>query len=160
MSIATFDTLKTAKDLAGAGFRVDQAEAIATAMRDAVSESAVTKADMARQENRLERLDERLDERLEGMDEGGGCLARVEARLEGMATKADLAQVEARLEGMATKEDLARVEERLEGTATKADLARVEARLEGTATRADLYRGLLFQAGAIVAALAALNLLQ
>ena len=139
MSIATFDTLKTAKDLAGAGFRVDQAEAIATAMRDAVSESAVTKADMARQENRLERLDERL---------------------ESMATKADLAQVEARLEGMATKEDLARVEERLEGTATKADLARVEARLEGTATRADLYRGLLFQAGAIVAALAALNLLQ
>ena len=118
MSIATFDTLKTAKDLAGAGFRVDQAEAIATAMRDAVSESAVTKADMARQENRLERLDERLDERLEGM---------------------------------ATKEDLARVDARL---------ARMDARLEGTATRADLYRGLLFQAGAIVAALAALNLLQ
>ena len=150
MSIATFDTLKTAKDLAGAGFRVDQAEAIATAMRDAVSESAVTKADMARHENRLERLDERLDERLEGMATKAD-LARVEERLEGMATKADLAQVEARLEGMATKEDLARVD---------AHLARMDARLEGTATRADLYRGLLFQAGAIVAALAALNLLQ
>ncbi len=155
MSVATFDTLKASKELAEAGFRVDQAEAIATALRDAVSESAVTKADMARQENRLERLDERLKGMATKED-----LARVEERLEGMATKADLAQVEARLEGMATTEDLARVEERLEGTATKADLARVEARLEGTATRADLYRGLLFQAGAIVAALAALNLLQ
>ena len=157
MSVATFDTLKTSKELAEAGFRVDQAEAIATAMRDAVSESAVTKADMARQENRLERLDERLDERLEGMATKAD-LARVEERLEGMTTKADLAQVEARLEGMATKEDLARVDARL--ARVDARLARVDARLEGTATRADLYRGLLFQAGAIVAALAALNLLQ
>ena len=55
---------------------------------------------------------------------------------------------------------LARVEKRLEGTATKTDPARVKSRLGGVMTKADLYRGLLFQAGAIVAALAALNLLQ
>ena len=58
-----------------------------------------------------------------------GRLARVEARLEHMATREDLARVEARLEHMATREDLARVEARLEHMATREDLAGFEARI-------------------------------
>lgn len=123
MSIGMFDTLKVSKELAEAGFEVRQAEAIAVALRDAVSESAVTEADMARRENRIARLDERL-------------------------------------EGTATKADLARVEARLEGVATKADLARVEKPPKALLTKADLHWGLSVQAVAIVAAVTALNLLQ
>ena len=139
MSIGMFDTLKVSKELAEAGFEIRQAEAIAIALRDAVSESAVAETDMARRENRIARLDERL---------------------EGTATKADLARVEARLKGVATKADLARVEARLEGVATKADLARVEKPPKALLTKADLHWGLSVQAVAIVAAVAALDLLQ
>ena len=162
MGIAAFDTLKTSKDLAEAGFEVRQAEAIATALGDAVSESAVTKADMARQENRIARLDEhlegvatkadidRVEDRVAGVE---GCVAGVEGRVAGVEGR--VARVEDRLSGV--EDRLSRVEDRLSGVEDR--LARVETRLEVTATKADVYRGLLFQAGAIVAALAALNLL-
>ena len=123
MSIGMFDTLKASKELAEAGFEVRQAEAIAIALRDAVSESAVAEADMARRENRIARLDERLED-------------------------------------TATKADLARVEARLKGVATKADLARVEKPPKALLTKADLHWGLSVQAVAIVAAVAALDLLQ
>ena len=96
---------------------------------------------MARQENRIARLDEHL---------------------EGVATKADIDRVEDRVAGVegrvaGVEGRVAGVEDRLAGVEDR--LARVETRLEVTATKADVYRGLLFQAGAIVAALAALNLL-
>ena len=48
-----FDTLKTARDLEAAGVDPRQAEAITTAMRNAVAEGVATKADIAGLETRL-----------------------------------------------------------------------------------------------------------
>ena len=46
MASTTFDTLTTARLLKAAGFESDKAEAIADAMRSAVTEGVATKADI------------------------------------------------------------------------------------------------------------------
>lgn len=46
MASTTFDTLTTARMLKAAGFESDKAEAIADAMRSAVTEGVATKADI------------------------------------------------------------------------------------------------------------------
>ena len=46
MSIVAFDTLAAARSLEAAGFAQEQAEAITNAVRDAVTESVATKADL------------------------------------------------------------------------------------------------------------------
>lgn len=46
MASVTFDTLTTARMLKAAGFESDKAEAIADAMRSAVTEGVATKADI------------------------------------------------------------------------------------------------------------------
>lgn len=48
MPMYAFDTLKTAKTLAEAGFNAKQADAVAGALRDAVTENTATKSDMYR----------------------------------------------------------------------------------------------------------------
>lgn len=68
---ACFDTLKIAKTLAEAGFNAKQAEAVAGALRDAVTESTATKSDIEGIGRRFENADERfndIDKRLDVVD--------------------------------------------------------------------------------------------
>ena len=53
MSDAAFDTLKAAEALREAGIEEAHAKAIASTMRDAVTEGVATKADLAALETRL-----------------------------------------------------------------------------------------------------------
>ena len=63
-----FDTLAYAQRLKAAGVAEEQAEAHAQALRDAVTETAVSKADLeagfARIDGRMDLLETRLDERI------------------------------------------------------------------------------------------------
>lgn len=56
MTVAAFDTLKAAEALAEAGIEEAHAKAIATTMREAVTEGVATKADIARLETRIAEL--------------------------------------------------------------------------------------------------------
>lgn len=56
MTVAAFDTLKAAEALAEAGIEEAHAKAIATTMREAVTEGVATKGDIARLETRIAEL--------------------------------------------------------------------------------------------------------
>ena len=56
MTVAAFDTLKAAEALAEAGIEETHAKAIATTMREAVTEGVATKGDIARLETRIAEL--------------------------------------------------------------------------------------------------------
>ena len=56
MTVAAFDTLKAAEALAEAGIEERHAKAIATTMREAVTEGVATKGDIARLETRIAEL--------------------------------------------------------------------------------------------------------
>ena len=78
-----FDTLSYARRLKAAGVDETQAEAHAEAVRDAITQGVATKADTARIEADIARLEEKMD----GMTTG-------------MATKTDVAHLETRIAEM------------------------------------------------------------
>ena len=99
--VVAFDTHKVVKDLKRAGFNDQQAEAVVSAVGEAVGENVATKADL----------------------EPVATKADLQAALEPYVTKADL---RATLEPYATKADLRTT---LEPYATKADLQETKAEL-------------------------------
>lgn len=146
MPMYAFDTLQTAKTLAEAGFNAKQAEAVAGALRDAVTENTATKADIdgigRRFENVGERFDgvdrrfENVDKRFDGIDQR---LDRMDDRFDGIDRRLD--KVDDRFDSM---------DRRLDKMDARLDV--MDARLEGMATKADMYRMLLLQFGAIILA--------
>ena len=145
MGVVAFDTHKVVKDLKRAGFNDQQAEAVVSAVGEAVGENVATKAD-------LEPVAKKAD--IQASLEPYMTKADLQAALEPYMTKADL---QAALEPYVTKADLRAT---LEPYATKADLRTT---LEPYATKADLqetkaelYRAIWIQTGAIIAAVAAL----
>ena len=67
-----FDKLSAANALKAAGLPAQQARAVVETVGTAVSDTAVTKADVQRMDERFDRVDERfdrMDERLDRMDE-------------------------------------------------------------------------------------------
>ena len=60
MTVATFDTYTAAKALRKAGFDERQAEAAVVMVRDAVTESVATKADLSRLEDKVETLEDKM----------------------------------------------------------------------------------------------------
>lgn len=139
MPMYAFDTLKTAKALAEAGFNVKQAEAVAVALRDAVTENTATKSDIGGIRSDIEgirsdiegvgRRFETVDDRFDGMDKR---LDKVDARLD---------KVDARLNGM---------DRRLDKMDARLDV--MDARLKGMVTKADMYRALSMMFGATILA--------
>ena len=144
-----FDTLEAAEALAAAGMAEAHAKAIATTMRNAVTQGVATGADVRRVEDRVAAVEENMATKAD--------LRRVEDRVaaveENMATKADLRRVEDRMtslegrvaaveENMATKADLRRLEDGIE-VRVDTKLARLETRLVLTVFGA---AGLLFAA--------------
>ena len=101
MGAVAFDTHKVLKDLKRAGFNDQQAEAVVSAVGEAVGENVATKADL----------------------EPVATKADLQAILEPYVTKADLRET---LEPYATKADLRAT---LEPYATKADLQETKAEL-------------------------------
>ena len=88
VSITAFDTLAAARSLEAAGFAREQAEAIANAVRDAVTESAATKADLT--EVKTELKAEIAEVRAE--------LGRLDAKITDV--KADIARLSARIDAL------------------------------------------------------------
>ena len=84
MIVATFDTYTAAKALRKAGFDERQAEAAVVMVRDAVTESVATKADLSRLEDKVAILEDKMATKAD--------LSRLEDK---MATKADLAELKA-----------------------------------------------------------------
>ena len=150
MPMYAFDTLQTAKTLAEAGFNAKQAEAVAGALRDAVTENTATKADIdgigRRFENVGERFDgvdrrfENVDKRFDGIDQR---LDRMDDRFDGIDRRLD--KVDDRFDSM---------DRRLDKMDARLDV--MDARLEGMATKADMYRALSMLFGAIILANAAI----
>ena len=101
MGAVAFDTHKVVKDLKRAGFNDEQAEAVVSAVGEAVGENVATKAD-------LELVATKTD---------------IQAALEPYATKTDLRTT---LEPYATKADLRTT---LEPYATKADIQETKAEI-------------------------------
>ena len=101
MGAVAFDTHKVVKDLKRAGFNDQQAEAVVSAVGEAVGENVATKAD-------LELVATKTD---------------IQAALEPYATKTDLRTT---LEPYATKADLRTT---LEPYATKADIQETKAEI-------------------------------
>ncbi len=92
MSITAFDTLAAARSLEAAGFGQEQAEAITNAVRDAVTESAATKADLT--EVKTELKAEIAEVRAELKAEIG----RLDAKITDV--KADIARLSARIDAL------------------------------------------------------------
>ena len=146
MPMYAFDTLKTAKALAEAGFNVKQAEAVAVALRDAVTENTATKSDIEGIRSDIEgirsdiegvgRRFETVDDRFDGMDKR---LDKVDARLDKVDARLD--KVDARLNGM---------DRRLDKMDARLDV--MDARLKGMVTKADMYRALSMMFGATILA--------
>ena len=153
MPMYAFDTLQTAKTLAEAGFDAKQAEAVAGALRDAVTENTATKADIdgigRRFENVGERFDgvdrrfENVDKRFDGVDQR---LDRMDDRFDGIDRRLD--KMDDRFDGMDRRLD--KMDKRLDKMDARLDV--MDARLEGMVTKADMYRMLLMQFGAIILA--------
>ncbi len=78
-----------------------------------LSTELATKSELANLETRLREelanLEGRLKEELAELKER---IARIDGKMEGMATKEDLAKIEGKMEGMATKEDLAKLDKK------------------------------------------------
>ena len=130
-----FDTLSTARDLEAAGFERQQAEALASAVRQA---SAADRDALATK----------------------GDIAEIRADLASFATKGDIAEIRADLASFATKGDIAEIRADLASLATKADLAGVRDELRNEihrkteALRSEMRWMLAFQ-GALILAVAA-----
>ena len=84
-----FDTLAYAQRLKAAGVAEEQAEAHAQALRDAVTETAVSKADLeagfARIDGRMDLLETRLDERIRASE------ARTDERIQAFEARQEAA---------------------------------------------------------------------
>jgi hypothetical protein len=61
MNAVAFDTLKTSKDLAAAGFEQAQAEALANVIATSLTSGVATKEDIAKLYGKIEALSNRLD---------------------------------------------------------------------------------------------------
>ena len=98
-----FDTLATAEALKAAGMEDAHAKAIAGAMRDAITESVATKADISRLEGKVEADIARLESKVEA------DIARLESKIETDVTRlegkigADTARIEARITQLESK---------------------------------------------------------
>ena len=100
-----FDTLATAEALKAAGMEDAHAKAIAGAMRDAITESVATKADISRLEGKVEadiaRLESKIETdvtRLEGKI--GADTARLEARITQLESKIEAATANTKVQVM------------------------------------------------------------
>ena len=100
-----FDTLATAEALKAAGMEDAHAKAIAGAMRDAITESVATKADISRLEGKVEadiaRLESKIEAdvtRLEGKI--GADTARIEARITQLESKIEAATANTKVQVM------------------------------------------------------------
>ena len=143
MSITAFDTLAAARSLEAAGFAQEQAEAITNAVRDAVTESAATKADLT--EVKTELKAEFAEVRAEFKAE----IAEVRAEL-----KAEIAEVRAefKAEIAEVKAEIGRLDAKI--TDVKADIARLSARIDAL-----MLRFAVFGVGLVGVAIAAIKLL-
>ena len=133
---AAFDTLAYTRRLKAAGFSEEQAEAQTEALHVAFREGAVARGDVATKAD-LE-----------------AAKADLEAKLAGLATKADLAGLatKAELAGLATKAELAGLATKAElaGLATKAELAALEVRVTNRLYAA-VFAGFALNAGLVIA---------
>ena len=68
MTMTSFDTLKAAKSLQGAGFEVRQAEAMVDMVAHALSEGLATKEDVRELKTDLAMLDNKIDTGLAALD--------------------------------------------------------------------------------------------
>ena len=151
-----FDTHRFVKRLTGSGFTEQQAETLADEHVALLSANLATKADVARIEERIARIEAGMEALRQ---ETKADIARVEAGMDALRqeTKADIARVEAGMEALRqeTKADIARVEAGLETLRqeTKAEIARVAASVE--TVKVDLLKwmfgALIAQGGLIVA---------
>jgi hypothetical protein len=67
MSGMAFDTLKTSKDLAAAGFEPAQAEALASAIATSLSSGVATKEDIAKLDGKIDGAASRLDGKIDSV---------------------------------------------------------------------------------------------
>jgi hypothetical protein len=75
MNAMAFDTLKTSKDLAAAGFEQAQAEALANVIATSLTSGVATKEDFAKLDGKIDALGARLDGKIEALSN------RVDGRL-------------------------------------------------------------------------------
>ena len=77
----SFDTLKIAQDLKGAGFTEQQAEALTDAIKAAFTDTVATKADLQTLETTLKADIQAVDARMDAME------SRLEARMDAMESR-------------------------------------------------------------------------
>jgi hypothetical protein len=95
MSAMAFDTLKTSKDLAAAGFEPAQAEALAHVIATSLSSGVATKEDVAKLDGKIDSAVSRLDGKIDS------AVSRLDGKIESAAARLDgkIDAVATRLEG-------------------------------------------------------------
>ena len=113
MTMTSFDTLKAAKSLQGAGFEVRQAEAMVDMVAHALSEGLATKEDVRELKTDLAMLDNKIDTGLAALDNkiDTGLAAldnRIDAGLAALDNKIDtgLAALDAKIDNGLTSLDV------------------------------------------------------
>lgn len=81
MSAMAFDTLKTSKDLAAAGFEPAQAEALAHVIATSLSSGVATKEDVAKLDGKIDSAFAKLDGKIES------ATARLDGKIEAVASR-------------------------------------------------------------------------
>ena len=90
MTMTSFDTLKAAKFLQGAGFEVRQAEAMVDMVAHALSEGLATKEDVRELKTDLAMLDNKIDTGLAALDAKiDNGLATLDAKITSLDAKID-----------------------------------------------------------------------
>ena len=91
MTMTSFDTLKAAKSLQGAGFEVRQAEAMVDMVAHALSEGLATKEDVRELKTDLAMLDNKIDTGLAALDNKIDTgLAALDAKIDNGLTSLDV----------------------------------------------------------------------
>ena len=143
-----FDTCAAARTLRDAGFDESQAEAAVAMVRDAISEGAATKEDVARLESKIDagiaRLEGKIDSDIAGVK---AEIADMRAEIGGM--KAEIGGIKAEIGGV--KAEVGGIKAEIGGI--KADMGGIKADMGGLETRLTvrMYGGL----GAVVVVLLA-----
>ena len=84
----SFDTLKIAQDLKGAGFTEQQAEALTDAIKAAFTDTVATKADLQTLETTLKADIQTVDARMDAME------SRLEAHMDAMESRLEARMAE------------------------------------------------------------------
>ena len=102
MTMTSFDTLKAAKSLQGAGFEVRQAEAMVDMVAHALSEGLATKEDVRELKTDLAMLDNKIDTGLAALDN------KIDTGLAALDNKIDtgLAALDAKIDNGLTSLDV------------------------------------------------------